>query len=588
MTGSTNSPDFPGTASSPIQNTIGVGPSDLDAFVTKLNPAGTAILYSTYLGSSGGDTASGIAVDPAGNAYVTGSLVGGPDFPGTAGSLIQSTMRSDRDAFVTKINTTGTAILYSTFLGSGGDDFAYGIAVDQSGNAYVTGETWESDFPGTAGSSIQNIFGGDIDAFVTKINAAGTAIVYSTYLGGQRSEYGNGIAVDQEGQVYVTGPTASPNFPGTANSPIHNSGSSFVTKLNAAGTAIVYSTYLGSNGGGIGIAIAVDDVGNAYVTGGAGPGFLGTASSPIQNTNGGDTDAYVIKLNRAGTAIVYSTYLGGSGREYGLGIAVDAAGNVYVTGQTDTPRSGFPGTASSPIQSTFGGGQTDAFVTKLNSTGTAILYSTYLGGSRSEFGSGIALDAAGNAYVSGRTSSSDFPSTAGSPLQNMLRGGFDAFVAKISSSIPFAEFDARAKLDVDDRRHHGGFKSHHRPYHDDAEGRDYRRQGDDEFKLEATFTLGGGSNGIEPLKEAMIIQVGTFSTAIPAGSFKQHKGRYVFEGRINGVHLEAVLRSLILGNDYELKVEAHGADLTGTTNPVPVSVTIGDDSGSKEITAKIK
>ena len=317
-------------------------------------------------------------------------------------------------------------------------------------------------------------------------------------------------------------------------------------------------------------------------------GFPGTAGSPIQSSSGGDSDGYAIKLNAAGTAIIYSTYLGGSGFDQGIGIAVSTAGNAYVTGETGS--SNFPGTGNSPIQKLYGGGNADVFVTNLNAAGTAIVYSTYLGGNGGDFVSKIGLDTAGNAYVTGITDTpgSGFPGTSMSPVQNTYGGGvFDAFVAKITSNIPFASFDARVKLDLTERRHHGG-ESHHRPHHDMAEAGYHPQQDNDEFDLKATFTLGGGSNGIEPLKEAVIIQVGTFSTAIPAGSFKQHKGRYVFEGTINGVHLEAVLRSLILGNDYELKMEGHGADLTGTKNPVTVSVTIGDDSGSKEITAKIK
>ena len=295
------------------------------------------------------------------------------------------------------------------------------------------------------------------DAFVAKVNATGTALLHSTYLGGSRDDVGQGIAVDAEGNSYITGTTRSLDFPGSAG-------------------------------------------------------------SPIQSTKGGDSesfDAFVTKVNAAGTALVYATYLGGSSQDFGFGIAVDQAGNSYVTGWTDTPGSGFPGTASSSIQSTFGGGIRDAFVTKLNAAGTAIVFSTYLGGSGRDSGIGIAVDAAGNAYVTGDTLSSDFPGTARSSLQNLLRGARDAFVAKISSGIPFAAFDARAKIDVDDRRNYGG-GSHRRPHDEDAEMSHHPRQ-DDEFELVATFTLGPGSNGIDPFKEAVIVQVGTFSTSIPAG-----------------------------------------------------------------------
>ena len=544
--------------------------------------------WATYLGGSSQESGRGIAVDQAGNAYVTGETLSS-DFPGTAGSAIQSALGGIADAFVTKFNAAGTEILYSIYLGGSDWDQGDGIAVDAVGNAYVTGLTLSSNFPGTAGSAIQSALGGAMDAFVTKLNATGTALVYSTYLGGNRDDVGNGIAVDEAGTAYVTGETSSSNFPGTAGSAIQStlsgSNDAFVAKLNAAGTVLAYATYLGGSGLDLGLGIAVDTAGNAYVTGNtSSSNFPGTAGSLIQSTfGGGFEDAFVTKLNAAGTALVYSTYLGGNGVDVGFGITVDAAGTAYVTGTTGS--SNFPGTAGSAIQSTLGGAM-DAFVAKLNAAGTALVYSTYLGGSRNDGGNGIAVDTAGTAYVTGGTESSDFPGTAGSAIQSTLGGITDVFVAKITSNIPFAAFDARAKIELRHRRHYDELEARHGHHEDEFEGH-HRRQ-KDEFDLTATFTLGPGSNGIAPLTEPVIIQVGTFSTAIPPGFFKQHKGRFVFEGRIHGVHLEAVLRSLILGNDYELKVEGQGADLTGTKNPVTVSVTIGDDSGSKAITAKIK
>jgi len=590
VTGSIGVFNFPGTTSSPIQPMFGGG--DGDAYVTKLNAAGTAILYATYLGGNGNEAGNGIAVDVAGNAYVTG-WTSSSNFPGTADSAIQKTLSNSQDAFVTKLNATGTALAYSTYLGGSDDvteDMGRRIAVDGSGNAYVVGETNSSDFPGTADSAIQPLFGGGFsDAFITKLNAAGTAIVYSTYLGGSNDDRGFGIAVDGAENVYVTGGTDSSNFPGTASSPIQPTfgggfSNAFVTKVNAAGTAILYSTYLGGSAGDTGGGIAVDGAGNAFVTGGTGSSnFPGTASSPIQNALGGFGDAFVTKVNAAGTAILYSTYLGGSGSDFGFGIAVDGAGNAFVAGRTDS--SNFPRTASSPIQSTFGGGFDDAFVTELNAAGTAILYSTYLGGSNGDRSFGLAVDAVGSAYVTGNTDSSNFPGTAGSSIQPTFDGS-GAFVVKITSNIPFAAFGVRAEIELHHRPNHEEIESHHRS-RDDAESRGHRGHGD-EFELKATFTLGSGSNGIAPLTEAVTVQIGTFSTTIPAGSFKQHKGRFVFEGTINGVRLEATFRSLILGNDYEVKIEGRGANLTGTKNPVTVSLTIGDDSGSKATTAKIK
>ena len=352
------------------------------SFVVKLNPAGTAFLYYTDLFSgSGNASGTAIAVDATGNAYVTAWGKGNtPGFLGTAGSLIQSTSGGGYDAFVAKLNAAG-ALVYSTYLGSRGDDFSTGIAVDATGSAYVTGYTHGgSGFLGTAGSLIQSTSDGSYDAFVTKINAAGTALVYSTYLGGSGTDVAHGIAVDAGGNAYVTGSTDTPGsgFPGTASSliePINSSGNAFVTKLNPAGTALVYSTYLGSSAFADGRGIAVDATGSAYVTGyTTGSGFSGTAGSLIQSTfGGGGSDAFVTKLNPAGTALVYSTYLGGSGSDRGTGIAVDAAGSAYVTGFTKTPGSGFPGTAGSLIQSTFDGGSLgqslDGFVAKISSPG---------------------------------------------------------------------------------------------------------------------------------------------------------------------------------------------------------------------------
>ena len=288
---------------------------------------------------------------------------------------------------------------WATYLGGGGDDDGFAIAVDQAGQAYVTGRTFTtgSGFPGTANSLIQSTFSGGTqsDAFVTKLNAAGTALVYATYLGGIGEDQGNGIAVDQAGNAYVTGYTRTPGsgFPGTAGSPIQStygggSADAFVAKLNVAGTAFIYSTYLGGNDNDLGYGIAVDQVGQAYVTGVTstpGSGFPGTAGSPLQSTFAFDTDAFVAKLNANGTALVYATYLGGSGHDKGNGIAVDQAGQAYVTGETTTPGSGFPGTTGSFIQSTHGG-NVDAFVAKLNAGGTALVYATYLGSVGTDYG----------------------------------------------------------------------------------------------------------------------------------------------------------------------------------------------------------
>jgi len=421
--------NFPTTAGA-FQTTLGGGS---DAFVTKLNPTGTALIYSTFLGGSDFDTGVGIAVDASGNAYVTGSTAS-TNFPTTAGAF-QTTLAgpgggSLTDAFVTKLNPTGTALVYSTYLG--GRDFDNGeeVAVDAAGNAYVTGRTSSTDFPTTV-AAFQTTSAGGGDAFVTKLNSTGSALVYSTFLGGaESSDGGFGIAVDALGNAYVTGLTNSTDFPTTAGAfqtTIGSTQSAFVTKLNPTGSALVYSTYLGGSGGAEGTGIAVDAAGNAYVTGDTNSTDFPTTAGAFQTTSSGGTDAFVTKLNPAGSALVYSTFLGGSSFDQGSGIAVDASGDAYVTGRTFS--TDFP-TTEDGFQTTFGGAR-DAFVTKLNPTGSALVYSSYLGGSSLDQGSGIAVDARANAYVTGVTLSTDFPTT-GDAFQTTLGGSTDAFVAKLS------------------------------------------------------------------------------------------------------------------------------------------------------------
>ncbi|MGH8594524.1 MAG: SBBP repeat-containing protein, partial [Gammaproteobacteria bacterium] len=302
-------------------------------------------------------------------------------------------------------------LVYSTYLGGNGFDGGIGIAVDDSGQAYVTGATTSTDFP-TRNPLQPALGGGDLDAFVTKLNRAGSKLVYSTYLGGTDDENTNGIAVDRFGQAYVTGFTQSTDFP--TQDPLQPALSggfadAFVAKLNRTGSKLVYSTYLGGTGNDDGIGIAVHS-GQAYVA-----GFTDSTDFPIQNplqsAFGGSLDAFVVKLNRTGSKLVYSTYLGGTGDDDAIGIAVDHSGNAYVTGlagSTDFP-------TRNPLQPGFGGGFFDAFVAKLNRAGSKLVYSTYLGGTDFDQAFGIAVDRFGQAYVTGHTASPDFPTQ--DPLQ---------------------------------------------------------------------------------------------------------------------------------------------------------------------------
>jgi hypothetical protein len=303
-------------------------------------------------------------VDGSGNAYVTGRTFS-TDYDVTPGAF-QTTYGGGlgADVFVTKLSPTGTALVYSTYIGGSGDESGRGIAVDGSGNAYVTGYTNSTDYDVTPGAFQTTYGGGLMDVFVTKLNATGTALVYSTYIGGSGDDGGSGIAVDGSGNAHVTGYTESTDYdviPGAFQTTNGGNSDVFVTKLNATGTALVYSTYIGGSANDYGSAIAVDGSGNAYVTGLTSSTDYDVTPWAFQTTNGGGRDVLVTKLNATGTALVYSTYIGGNGDELGRGIAVDGSGNAYVTGWTNsTDYDVTPGA----FQTTNGGGA-DVFVTKV-------------------------------------------------------------------------------------------------------------------------------------------------------------------------------------------------------------------------------
>jgi hypothetical protein len=447
ITGTTTSANFPTTAGF-LQSSFG-GASD--AFVAKLNASGTGLIYCTYLGGTFDDTGSAIAVDSAGNAYLTG-VTSSANFP-TTPNAVQSAFNPSSlgMAFVTQLNASGSALLYSTYLGSTGFggvvDWGHGIAVDASGGVYVAGTTSSTDFittPGAFQPTSPLLFSPGLDnAFVAKIDPSqvgSASLVYSTYLNGPNGtgeSWGDGIAVNASGNAYVTGGTYSSDFPTTASAfqRIYGGGGedAFLTELNGNGSALVYSTFLGGAGTDFGEGIALDAAGNAYVTGTTQSANFPTTSDAYQNTYGGLIDAFVTKLNPSGSTLVYSTFLGGSNTDEALGIAVDAAGNAYVAG--DTVSANLP-TTPGALQPTKGGGY-DAFFTKLNGSGSALVYSSYLGGSSDDFGNGIAVDAAGNAYVCGETASANLPTTPGA-LQQTYGGNADASVAKIDPTVsPF-------------------------------------------------------------------------------------------------------------------------------------------------------
>lgn len=400
----------------------------VDAFVAKLGPGGNSLIYCTYLGGRSDDRAFGIAVDPAGDAYVTG-WTGSVAFPVV--SPVQSALAGSRNAFVAKLNPAGNTLIYSTYLGGSGTDSGTGIAVDSSDNAYVTGYTYSSNFP-TLGA-FQTSNNGAENAFVAKLSSSG-ALIYSTYLGGNGSDAAAAIAVDSAGNAYITGGTTSTNFPTASPVQAASGGNqdAFITKLNPSGNGLIYSTYLGGSGGAAGspeagTGIAVDATGAAYVTGVTNSTNFPVTSGVLQPAyDGGGSDAFVAKLASAGTSLVYSTYLGGSGFDYATGIAVDPLGNAYITGYTSS--SDF---WSLRAVQAGNNGLYDAFLTKLNPTGTGIVSSTYLGGSGIDSANALAIDSLGNAFVAGLTQSGDFPLS--NPLQTVNGDSYSGFVSKISA-----------------------------------------------------------------------------------------------------------------------------------------------------------
>jgi len=426
VTGFTESANFPLTGGV-YQNTL-KGTSNV--FISKLNPTGSALIYSTYLGGNGYDAGTGIAIDGNGNAYVTGATTSA-NFPTSPGAF-QMASGGVTNAFVTKLNPTGTGLVYSTFLGGNTADGGLGIQVDGNGNAYVTGSTYSTNFPTSVGA-YQTSLVGTANAFVTKLNSGGTALVYSTYLGGNGADIGFGIALDGSENGYIVGSTTSTTFPTTAGSiqtSQRGSCNAFVAELNPSGTSLIYSTYLGGSASDAGHGIAVDGAGEAYVIGTATSLNFPTTGGVFQPNLVGSSNAFISKVNFSGTSLIFSTYLGGSGSDGGMGIALDAGGNPYTTGFTQS--SNFP-VITGDLQ-TVSGGMQDAFLSELNSSGTTLLYSIYFGGSQNDTGLAIALNAP-HPYVVGQTASTDFPITGGAYQTTYGGGTGDGFIFNINCAI---------------------------------------------------------------------------------------------------------------------------------------------------------
>ena len=396
------------------------------------------LIYCGYVGGPSYDYGYGITADIFGNSYISGYTYSmGIAFPVTVGPDLTFN-RGSVDAFVAKLNASGTGLDYCGYIGGSGDDYGYAVAVDVFGNAYITGYTssTESTFPLSVGPDLTH--NGFFDIFVAKVNAEGTALDYCGYIGGSGYDYGRSIAVNTSGQAYITGYTSSTedSFPVNIGPDLSYNGGyydAFVAKLNASGTALDYCGYIGGSGDDYGYGIAVDILGSAYIT-----GHTSSTESTFPVSVGPDLthnglfDIFVAKVNAEGTALDYCGYIGGSGYDSGRSIAVHASGQAYITGYSSSKEDSFPVNAGPDLS--HNGGYYDAFVAKLNASGTALDYCGYIGGLEYDSGTAIVVDGWGYAYLTGYTSSTEdtFPVKVGPDLTH--NGSFDAFVAKVDST----------------------------------------------------------------------------------------------------------------------------------------------------------
>jgi len=403
-----------------------------DVFVAKINPSGTGFRYLGYIGGANRDYGTAIAVDAAGNAFITGGT--GSDqstFPVKLGPDL--TYNGGGDAFVAEVNAAGNSLVYCGYLGGYLGEVGFGIAVDSSDSVYVTGETGGASFPISVGPDL-SFNGGTYDAFITKIRPTDAGIAYSGFIGGSDFDEGYAVAVDGNGQAYVTGYTASSqaSFPVKVGPDLTYNGTSdaFVTEVNTSGNGLVYSGYIGGSDFEVGLGIKVDASGAAYV---AGQTDSDQASFPVKVgpdlTFNGTADAFISKVQPLGQGLVYAGYFGGQGIDGATGVGIDSTGSAYIVGNTDSQFA----MANGP-DSTFNG-VIDVYVARVSASGTSFVYSGYIGGADDDRGYGIAVDSAGNAYVTGQTLSTQasFPVLIG-PDTTYNGGSQDAFIAKVHYS----------------------------------------------------------------------------------------------------------------------------------------------------------
>ena len=417
VSGWTDSQNFP------VLSSIRVFSGSVDAFVAKIGPSGT-LEWATFIGGSGDDRALGVAVDPLGNSFIVGYTTS-TNFPTV--SPLQATKSGGRDVFVTKLNPAGSAIVYSTYWGGSGNDQANGVAVDAYGQPYVVGDTDSANFP--TKFPWQSALGGLRDAFHFKIGVNGT-ISYSTYAGGSGDDRGMTVAITDTLTPYIAGCTSSNNFPTARARQPNNAGGqdAFVIRFNSDADNVIFSTYLGGNGGAVGQpecanSITVDPYNNVYVA-----GVTGSTNFPhkvaVQNELNGLIDGFITKFDVDGV-ILFSTYIGGSGSDVATGVRIDAARRAYVVGYTTSKNLPVANAVQSSLAGNF-----DCFMLRYDESGYPFNFGTYFGGQGSEIATGLGLLPGGAAFIVGVTASGNYPTL--SPFQPNFAGATDGFITKIT------------------------------------------------------------------------------------------------------------------------------------------------------------